>query len=1134
MRYKHFMRLALAFAFVVMAACSSPNTSTDASGLTSSSTTISPGSFSLSSSSYTADTTTGTVTFTVDRTDGSDGDVSVDYTVQVTSTGSGGPPATGTLSWSSGDSNPQTVAVLLTNQTTDLSNATFDLKLSNAKGGAKLKTPSSASVKGKNATTPAPTVTLTANPASVTTGGSTTLQWTTADATSCATSGTAWPGTWSDTAIASGSVATGALTTTGTLSYTLTCTGPGGSNSATATVVVSDPTSTTPAPTVTLTANPTAVTSGGTTTLSWTTTNATSCTTSGTGTWPGTWSNANIASGSVTTGTLTTTGTLNYVLTCTGAGGSSTATAAVTISAPPPTVTLAANPTSVVSGSTTTLSWTTTNATSCTTSGPWSGTWSNANIASGSKASTALTASSNTFVLTCTGAGGLATTKTVTVSVTQPTIAFANATYSVAPSAGSITLTVARTGSGVASTVNYATSQPGSTADFTAKSGTLSWAAGDTATKSFSVAINTAGVGGTSFTVTLSSATGATLTSPTTATVNITAVTTSANWSAEVWSAAYQSPAKLDTASLFSKSSTITASNGAVYYIRMNAWNSGASGFRYQKSWANNEHDWGVIANHVNDGQVKSYSSVVRGWASGEGFNGITNSGLGIQISALTKVHLRWAFNAPTDYGGLTGTGATNRVNVLWDTYFHTMPNPTGSDLPHTSLMINQYDVDGDGYYGGLAQQGQVVTLGGRQWRMYVGQSSWASGNTIQLFPGPFNDYKVMGTMDLTFDYLAVVNDLVSMGLIPATDYLTSIQAGYEVIAGATVQTTAFWTAIQSEADGATSSSGGTTPAPTVVLTAASTSLVSGNSTTLSWSTANATSCTPSTNWPGTWSNANVASGSVSTGTLTTAGSYNYTLTCTGAGGTAAATASIIVSSATTTPAPTVTLTASPTSLASGGSSTLTWSSTNATSCAASGSWSGAEATSGSQSTGALTASATYTLACTGAGGTNSASASISVGSGTVTPFTIYANGVLGTPNDYSYGTITINYKATDCAASGHTYGAKITMPSGGWQPAFDPQNNQLNNGWTKLRLDIQASAGSLFWIEWVSHGDVFDNPQLELTNYCTPNGQFVTCTIPFTDSFKNGVIPQYLYKFFLTPENNFNQSICVDNVYLE
>jgi hypothetical protein len=81
-------------------------------------------------------------------------------------------------------------------------------------------------------------------------------------------------------------------------------------------------------PTVTLAASPTTVTDGATTTLSWTTTNATSCTASG-GTFTG---SEPTASG---TATVTVSATTTYSLACTGAGGSATQSVTVTGTAAP-------------------------------------------------------------------------------------------------------------------------------------------------------------------------------------------------------------------------------------------------------------------------------------------------------------------------------------------------------------------------------------------------------------------------------------------------------------------------------------------------------------------------------------------------------------------------------------------------------------------------------------------------------------------------------------------------------------------------------------------------------------------------------------------------------------------------------
>jgi hypothetical protein len=78
-----------------------------------------------------------------------------------------------------------------------------------------------------------------------------------------------------------------------------------------------------PAPTVNLTASPTSIASGGTSTLSWTSSNAASCTAAGG------WSGPKGLTGSVTTSALTV--STSYSLTCTGTGGSASASATVTV-----------------------------------------------------------------------------------------------------------------------------------------------------------------------------------------------------------------------------------------------------------------------------------------------------------------------------------------------------------------------------------------------------------------------------------------------------------------------------------------------------------------------------------------------------------------------------------------------------------------------------------------------------------------------------------------------------------------------------------------------------------------------------------------------------------------------------------
>jgi hypothetical protein len=78
-------------------------------------------------------------------------------------------------------------------------------------------------------------------------------------------------------------------------------------------------------------------------------------------------------------------------------------------------------------------------------------------------------------------------------------------------------------------------------------------------------------------------------------------------------------------------------------------------------------------------------------------------------------------------------------------------------------------------------------------------------------------------------------------------------------------------------------------PQPAVTLTANPATVASGNASTLTWSSSNATGCMAS----GAWSGARNTSGLQSTGALTT--TSTYTLTCTGAGGSANGSVTIVV-----------------------------------------------------------------------------------------------------------------------------------------------------------------------------------------------------------------------------------------------
>jgi hypothetical protein len=145
---------------------------------------------------------------------------------------------------------------------------------------------------------------------------------------------------------------------------------------------------------------------------------------------------------------------------------------------------------------------------------------------------------------------------------------------------------------------------------------------------------------------------------------------------------------------------------------------------------------------------------------------------------------------------------------------------------------------------------------------------------------------------------------------------------------------------------------------PTVSLSASPTSVTSGGTTTLNWTSTNATSCSAS----GGWSGSRAVNGNAQSAAITSA--TTFTLNCDGPGGGAVARVTVNVGAS-----PSVQLTASPPGVAPGTSTTLSWTSANVTSCTASGGWTGSRALSGSEATPALNADQTYQLSCTGSGG---------------------------------------------------------------------------------------------------------------------------------------------------------------------
>lgn len=247
---------------------------------------------------------------------------------------------------------------------------------------------------GANGTTlPLPGVAISASPTTVSQGGSTTLIWTSSNANSCNASGG-----WTGVRAVSG---TEAVSPTANTIYSISCNNAVGSNVSSVSVAVVSASQ----PGISLNASPSSVRVGESATLAWSTFGATSCTASGG------WSGARGLSGSET---IIVSDTTSYSLTCRSAAGERTETITViTNPSTAPVVILRPSSTILNRGESLILSWSATNAITCTASGGWSGIRS----VSGSETITPLNTTS--YSLTCSNSAGRNTSDNIMVGV-QP------------------------------------------------------------------------------------------------------------------------------------------------------------------------------------------------------------------------------------------------------------------------------------------------------------------------------------------------------------------------------------------------------------------------------------------------------------------------------------------------------------------------------------------------------------------------------------------------------------------------------------------------------------------------------------------------------------------------------------------
>lgn len=268
-------------------------------------------------------------------------------------------------------------------------------------------------------------------------------------------------------------------------------------------------------------------------------------------------------------------------------------------------------------------------------------------------------------------------------------------------------------------------------------------------------------------------------------------------------------------------------------------------------------------------------------------------------------------------------------------------------------------------------------------------------------------------------------------------------------------------------ADGATLPACSTTvagpPAATLLFSPSPATINPGDSSTLSWSTTGAVTCTASGGWSGAKS---VTGGSES---VTPAANTTYILQCDGPGGSSGQrTATVNVNP------PLVTFEATPTLIGPGNSSQLSWSTTGADTCTASGGsvgWSGSKLLTDTQSV-SPNLTTTYSLSCSGPSGTTLRTATVTLPTGDInffTPSSCYINDEESSCNIRVFWNAYNFLGSPSVRQSGAQFASTVSHPIGGFLRSVNPDTRlfQLVDTGSSFMAQRNASVDCLSTSEW-------------------------------------------------------------------
>jgi len=324
----------------------------------------------------------------------------------------------------------------------------------------------------------------------------------------------------------------------------------------------------------------------------------------------------------------------------------------------------------------------------------------------------------------------LALSSTATAARKHESVAFSTSAYSVTQSTGSVTLTVNRSGgASSAAAVSYATSNGTAVAgtNYTTKSGTLSWAAGDASAKAIVVPVSSTAFSGTlSFNVALSApANGATLGTPATSTVSISGSSTTSSESVALSTSAYSVPQSAGSVTIPVNRSGGTTGAVTVAYATSNGTAVAGQNYTAQSgslSWA------------AGDAGAKSIVVPI----SSTAISGTMTFGVALSTPTGATVGTPAAATV-----SISGSSTTSSESVAFSASTYSVTQSTGS----VTIPVNR----SGGTTGAVAvayATSNGTAVAGQNYTAQSGSLSWAAGDaTAKTIVVPISSTVISSTM---------------------------------------------------------------------------------------------------------------------------------------------------------------------------------------------------------------------------------------------------------------------------------------------------------------------------------------------------------------------------------------------------